>query len=87
MRGSSSFIIIVVVLFLLAFGVYLAASGGFGKLNFDRGTIGQSQDDKILSDLNAQSDSDEVISIEKDLNSTNLEVVDNGVDQTDKELK
>lgn len=87
MRGSSSFLIILIVLFLLALGVYFAASRGFGKQIFDRGTTSQSQDDKIMSDLTAQSDSDEIGSIEEDLNSTNLEVVDSGVDQADGELQ
>ena len=85
--GFSSIIIIVVVLFLLVIGVYFAANRGFGRQNSGIDTTGKSQDDKIIQDLSTQSDSDEVGSIERDLNSTNLEVVDSGVDQADKELQ
>jgi len=83
-RGFSTLFVIVAVavvfvLALLAFGVF-----DFAKLKKTVPTT--TEVDEKLNELSAVSTSDEVPDIEKDLNDTNLEMIDAELGEVEKEL-
>ncbi|HEY5600704.1 MAG TPA: hypothetical protein VIK81_01305 [Patescibacteria group bacterium] len=83
-KGNATIIIIIAILLvvvgLVAWG-YLAK----GTSNIDLGDLTSKSDSKI-EELKKQSTSDEISAIESDLNSTNIERLDEDLDQVNSDL-
>lgn len=91
-KGNATVIIVIIALLILGLIALMAIRGfGIGQNLFTKppGTTGVGPEvpkDSQVEALNSQSDSDEIDTIEKDTNATNLDDLDQGIDQVDQDL-
>lgn len=92
-RGTVTFIVLIISLLILGAIAVVAISGfGVGQNLFTNKDSTESVGPQVPTDskidaLDSQSESDEVDSIEKDLNSTQLDGVDSEADRVDQDMQ
>jgi len=90
-RGNATLIIVIVGVLIFALVAFFAIRGfGLGQKALNKTGQGnvqpQPEQDVQVKALGAQSSSDEVGAIEKDSNNTNLDNLDQGIGDVDKDL-
>jgi len=78
-------VIIVVSLIIVVAITFFGGTNIFNKNPLDSVGSGVPKDSQV-EQLQSQNDSDEILDIENDLNNTNLEEIDSGMDQVSEDL-